>query len=103
MYCLPVWRALSQNVRQMKRNALRLYTITYLPNSNDVFTLPQVLGHSDMEMVRRYAQIVQSDCANDHYKACPVNNWRLLFSRNNPAVRSKDDRVAGLVTLGDRC
>ena len=53
------------------------FAITYLHKGEDVFTLQQMLGHSDIEMVKRYAQIAQSDCANVQRKASPADNWRL--------------------------
>lgn len=52
-------------------------TITYLSNQGDLFARQEMLGHSDMAMVKGYAHISQTDCAKAHQKASPADNWRL--------------------------
>lgn len=51
--------------------------LEYLRNGGDIFTLQRLFGWADLEMARKYLQIVGSDLESAHRKASPADNWRL--------------------------
>lgn len=53
------------------------FATNYLRNGGDLLTLQTLLGHTSLEMVQLYARIVAADCAREHEKADPVDNWKL--------------------------
>ena len=52
----------------------RLFALEMLRNGIDVFSLQLLMGHADLQILRRYLKQVSSDLREAHNKASPVDN-----------------------------
>lgn len=50
----------------------RLFALTMLRNGVDIFSLHMLMGHADLQVLRRYLKLASSDLKNTHSKASPV-------------------------------
>ncbi len=55
----------------------RLFALTMLRNGIDVFSLQLLMGHEDLQMLRRYLKQAGSDLQEAHNQASPVDKWKL--------------------------
>lgn len=53
------------------------FAVEFLRNGGNVFELQQLLGHTDLEMVKRYVMLAQIDLEVVARKASPADHWRL--------------------------
>lgn len=52
----------------------RLYALTMLRNGVDVITLSRLMGHSDLQVLRRYLAQTDDDLREAHARSSPVDN-----------------------------
>lgn len=60
--------------------------VTFLRNGGDVFTLQRILGHSQLEVLRGYVNLAQSDISRVHQRNSPADN--LEFAPRKPGRRN---------------
>lgn len=53
------------------------FAISFLRNGGDIYTLQKILGHSSLDTVKIYLDIVRSDVEAAHRKASPILNWKI--------------------------
>jgi integrase/recombinase XerD len=53
------------------------FAAKYLVNGGDVFTLQQILGHTTLEMVRRYVNLASAHVRVQHRKFSPMDRMKL--------------------------
>jgi len=55
----------------------RLFALEMLRNGINVFSLQLLMGHADLQMLRRYLKQVGSDLQEAHNKVSPVDQFRI--------------------------
>jgi len=57
------------------------FAVNYLMNGGDVFSLQQILGHTTLEIVRRYVNLASSQVIVQHRKFSPMDRLRIGVGR----------------------
>jgi integrase/recombinase XerC/integrase/recombinase XerD len=85
--------ALKSGVKRLHPHLCRhTFATNYLMNGGDVFTLQQILGHTTLEMVRRYVNLASAHVRVQHRKFSPMDKMNLKGFRLPSADRSGDWR-----------
>lgn len=61
-----------EGVRISPHTLRHTFAVLYIRNGGDSFSLQEILGHSTLEMTRRYVNLASRDVAEQHKKFSPV-------------------------------
>ena len=50
------------------------FAVLYIRNGGDSFSLQEILGHSTLEMTRRYVHLARRDVSEQHKKFSPMES-----------------------------
>ena len=73
-------------VRVSPHTLRHTFAVLYIRNGGDSFSLQEILGHSTLDMTRRYVHLARRDVAEQHKKFSPME-WLSKDSRA-PDARS---------------
>jgi site-specific recombinase XerD len=70
--------AIKSGVRRLHAHLFRhTFAVRFLMNGGNVFSLQQILGHTSLEMVRRYVHLAESFVVTEHRKFSPADALNL--------------------------
>ncbi len=80
--------ARKSGVRRLHAHLCRhTFATNYLVNGGDVFTLQQILGHTTLEMVKRYVNLASAHVRVQHRKFSPMDRMNLGNLKSAAAKR----------------
>ena len=63
------------NVSKLHPHVCRhTFSVRYLINGGDVFSLQKILGHTSLEMTRKYVNLASGDVKDKHRRFSPMDN-----------------------------
>jgi site-specific recombinase XerD len=65
------------------------FSVRYLANGGDAFSLQKILGHTTLEMTRKYVNLASGDVKEKHRRFSPMDNLNFRASRRGrPKLKS---------------
>ena len=57
------------------------FSVRFLMNGGDVFSLQKILGHTSLEMTRKYVNLASGDVKEMHRRFSPMDNLNFRVNR----------------------
>jgi len=83
---------IAANVPNFHPHACRhTFSVQYLVNGGDAFSLQKILGHTSLEMTRKYVNLASGDVKEKHRRFSPMDNLNFrAIRRGRPKMRQQE-------------
>ena len=86
--------AARSGIERLHAHLLRhTFAVNYLVNGGDVFSLQQILGHTTLDMVRRYVTLSNNQVMTQHKRFSPVDRMNLRQINRAVTVQKGRNRI----------
>jgi integrase/recombinase XerD len=68
--------------------------VTFLRNGGDVFSLQRILGHSQLDVLRGYVNLAQSDISKSHQRNSPADNLEFKLTKSHKKLGKKNESLS---------
>jgi len=70
-------RARIAGVRCSPHTLRHTFAVSFIRNGGNLFQLQQLMGHTDLTVLRKYVLLAEADLAEAHHKSSPVDGMRI--------------------------
>jgi hypothetical protein len=80
--------------KKTKYRNVPCFALNFLQNGGNVFALQRIMGHTNLDMTKRYLALTQNDIREEHARSGPLTKIAAKFARATSFKKLKEEKDA---------